>query len=85
MANNIFPEVSQYYVKLTYFKSNGKFYSSGSYVSDRTNLFEIWEEVSRLQKEGKLPGLIEGSTMPIVWVKVPQHPHRHPHLVINHE
>lgn len=72
-----------YYVKLIYFKSNGKFYSSGSYVSDQVMLFEIWEEVRLMQKEGRLPGLVDGAGMPIISVKVPQHPHKHPHLVID--
>lgn len=75
----------QYYVKLTYFKANGKFYSSGSYITDNMSLFQIWEEVRFFQQEGKLPGLIEGARMPIISVKVPQHQHKHPHLVIDKE
>lgn len=75
----------EYYVKLTYFKANGKFYSTGSYISTREQLFQIWEEVQLMQNEAKLPGLIEGARMPIIWVKVPMHPHRHPHLVIDRE
>lgn len=76
---------SRYYVKLIYFKASGKFYASGSYVSSMVNLFEIWEEVEQFQRDGKLPGLVEGARMPIIWVKVPMHPHRHPHLVIDPE
>jgi len=72
-----------YLVKLTYFKGNGKFYSKGKYNSEHTHLFEIWNEVSRMQKEGKLPDLVDGAGMPIVLVKVPRHPHRHPHLCID--
>jgi len=73
----------KYYVKLTYFREFGKYYSSGSYVSSKEHLFEIWKEIATMQKEKKLPGLIEGATFPIIWVKVPMHPHRHPHLVID--
>jgi hypothetical protein len=76
---------THYYVKLTYFKANGKFYSTASYVSTQPELFRIWEEVALMQSEGKLPGLVEGARMPIIWVKVPMHPHRHPHLVIDKE
>lgn len=72
-----------YYVKLIYFKGNGKFYSSGSYVSEKEHLFEIWDEVAQMQREGHLPGLVSGAGMPVVSVKVPQHPHKHPHLVVN--
>lgn len=74
-----------YYVKLIYFKANGKFYSSGSYVSNNEALHQIWEEVRYFQKERKLPGLVEGAQMPLIWVKVPQHPHMHPHLVVDPE
>ena len=74
-----------YYVKLTYFKNNGKYYSSSSYLSTKSELFEIWEEVKDMQMWGKLPGLIDGAGMPIVSVRVPQHPNRHPHLVIERE
>jgi len=72
-----------YYVKLIYFKGNGKYYTSSSYVTEHTELFRIWEEVARLQEAAKLPGLIEGARMPIIWVKVPMHPNRHPHLVVD--
>jgi hypothetical protein len=74
-----------YYVKLTYFKGNGKFYSSGSYVSNLDSLHSIWSEVEGMQMRGELPGLVPGAGMPIISVKVPQHPHKHPHLVINRE
>lgn len=75
----------QYYVKLIYFKANGKFYSSGSYLSNYTELFQIWDEVRRFQEVGRLPGLVVGAFMPIISVKVPMHPHKHPHLVIDPE
>lgn len=74
-----------FYVKLTYFRAHGKYYSSGSYVSKKEHLFEIWEEVAEMQRQRELPGLVVGATFPIIWVKVPMHPHRHPHLVVNDE
>jgi hypothetical protein len=75
--------MDMYYVKLTYFKGNGKFYSSGSYISEHVELYRIWEEVRRMQVDRKLPGLIPGSGMPFISVKVPQHPNKHPHLVVD--
>jgi len=74
-----------YHVNLTYFKSSGKYYCTGMYTSEQSALYEIWEEVKRMQNEGKLPGLIEGARMPIIQVKVRKHPHRHPHLIIDSE
>jgi hypothetical protein len=75
----------RYYVKLTYFRKQGKFYGTGSYVSEKEHLFEIWSEVEYMNLHGKLPGLVEGAQFPIISVKVPQHPHKHPHLVVNLE
>lgn len=72
-----------YYVKLTYFRSTGKYYSSGSFLTEREDLFDIWQEVEIMQREGKLPGLVEGAKKPIIWIKVPQHKNRHPHLIVN--
>ena len=81
-------------VKLTYFKPSGKYYSSGEYetkVADRPlgfprdfmgpALFEIWEEVARIKNEGRLPDLIEGHSNFTVLIDVPDHPHRHPHII----
>lgn len=71
-----------FYVKLTYFRKDGKFYASGSYCSDKDHLFEVWEEVDIMNQAGTLPGMREGARYPIISVKVPQHPHKHPHLVV---
>lgn len=68
--------------RLTYFRASGKFYSCGVYISKKEHLFDVWEEVATMQRQGKLPGLRDGATFPIIWVKVPQHPHQHPHLVV---
>lgn len=68
-------------VKLTYFKEGGKYYSSGSYISKRFALFEIWDEVKEMLREGKLPDLAEGTKEFTVLVEAPDHPHNHPHLI----
>jgi len=69
-------------VKLDYFRTAGKWYSSSEYQSSLVGLHEIWQEVSTMSHEGHLPGLVEGCSGFIVLVDVPDHPHRHPHLVI---
>ncbi len=73
-----------YAVQLDYFKRSGKWHAEGSYVSEHTSLNKIWAEVHRLRFSGKLPGLVEGNwhTDYIVSIDVPEHPHRHPHLII---
>lgn len=69
-------------VQLTYFKESGKYYSEGIYQSSQLHLWEIWDEVRELMKAGKLPGLVDGARMKFVLVDVPDHPHRHLHLLI---
>lgn len=69
-------------VKLTYYKSSGKFYSEGEYESSKEYLFEIWHEVRTMLEEENLPGLIKGHSQYIVQVEVPGHLYEHPHIVI---
>lgn len=70
-------------VKLTYFKPGGKYYSSGEYNTEVVALFEVWEEVRRFRRRGKLPGLIEGGGKDfIILVDAPEHQHNHPRLIV---
>jgi hypothetical protein len=71
-----------YKVKLDYFKRSGKWYSDGEYETEKSELFEIWEEVGEMAEKKRLPGLMEGHSDFVVLVSVPDHPHDHPHLVI---
>lgn len=68
-------------VQLTYFRLNGKFYTDGEYDTDVVHLFQIFEQVDRLRRERKLPGLKDGHSPFIVLVEVPDHPHDHPALL----
>lgn len=74
----------KYTVKLTYFRVDrpGSYYSEGQYVTDRSYIWEIWDEVEVLARRRALPGLIIGHSPYIVLVNIPGHPARHPHLVI---
>jgi hypothetical protein len=49
-------------VKLTYFKSSGKYYTSGEFESAHpaTHLWKIVDEVRELRGARRLPGLVEG-------------------------
>ncbi len=71
-----------YNVKLTYFKSGGKYYSSGEYQTKKKDLDDIWDEVRHMRSIRHLPGLAEGCSEFIVLIEVPDHPHKHPHLII---
>jgi hypothetical protein len=72
-------------VNLTYFKSSGKYYSEGSYEADHlpgTILQTFWEEVARMNREGRLPDLFQGHSPYFVLISIPEHPNNHPHLVV---
>ena len=69
-------------VELTYFSKGGKFRSEGHFYTEQTPLFRIWEMVGKMKRNGSLPGLVTGHSGYIVLVDVPEHPHRHPHLLI---
>ncbi len=61
-------------VELTYFKKGtGKYYSKSIYHTDETDMEDIYYDVSRKLKNGKLPGLSVGATDFIVLVNVPDH------------
>ena len=68
-------------VELTYFKPNGKYYASAEYSTQKDALFEIWREVTDFQRQGKLPGLVEGAVEFTTLINVPGHPHSCPHLI----
>ncbi len=69
-------------VKLTYFKDTGKYYSEGEYTSNKLQLFEIFSEVRQMLASGTRPGLVDGKNEFYAVVDVPEHPHRHPCLII---
>lgn len=81
-------------VHLNYFKPNGKHYASGEYDTavpvvelhhppgrSAPPLYRIFEEVAGLKAAKRLPGLREGHSEFIVLIDVPEHPHRHLHLL----
>jgi hypothetical protein len=70
-------------VQLTYFKDTGKFYGGGEYDTDKDALYEIWDEVREMIKQGIRPGLVEGCHEFHTLVNVPDHRHEHPRLILN--
>ena len=68
-------------VNITYFKPNGKYYSSAEHElpdSFLTNgLYEAWDAVMQLSPA---PGLISDGKDFIWLIEVPDHPHAHPTL-----
>lgn len=68
-------------VELIYYKRNGKYYCKGDYHTQKSNLLDIWNEVRELQQT-KAPGLEGDAKEFIISVMVPDHPFRHPHLIM---
>jgi hypothetical protein len=48
-----------YKVELQYFKSTGKYYTSGEYMSEQESVYDVFSEVRAMHKNGTLPGLTE--------------------------
>ena len=69
-------------VELEYFKQTGKFYTDGSYLTEKEHMSEIFDEVVQLKAARMLPGLIKGHSEFMVRVDVPEHPHNCPKLIV---
>lgn len=69
-----------YKVELQYFKQGGKFYTEGSYETDKEQMYEVSDEVRKMREEGKLPGIC-GSEW-IVYVSADEHPNGYPLLIL---
>jgi hypothetical protein len=69
-------------VDLTYFTITGKYYTDAEYETDKKDLWQIWDEVQEMMDVRCTPGLRRGHSLYIVLVDVPDHPNRHPHLVM---
>jgi hypothetical protein len=70
-------------VKLTYFKPNGKYYSSGDFwiTGLGVPMDEIFDLVEQKAVSQTLPGFEEGHGEFIVLVNVLRHPHNFPALI----
>ncbi len=69
-----------YKIKLTYFKQTGKYYSEGSYLTEKEQMFEISDEIKKMKNENKLPE-ISGSEW-IIYVDADNHPNGYPLLIL---
>lgn len=74
--------MSNWTVKLTYYKPSGKYYSEGEYVTSASRLLDVWNEVEKMINSSTLPGLATGGHgYFIVQVDVPECPQNHPHIM----
>lgn len=67
-------------VTLVYFKNNGSFYSTGDYDTEETVMYKIYDEVVKMKKENKLPG-ITGNDF-IIYIEVISN-NSYPMLILN--
>lgn len=68
----------QWEIRLTYFKPGGKFYASGTYMTERESFYEVIEEISQKLINGNRPGLCDGYGGFHVVVDASKHPHGYP-------
>lgn len=66
-------------VKLVYFKSRGKYYTSGEYQTEKHSFHELLDEIRGFMAEGTLPGLVTGCREFTVFLES-QEPWGVPHL-----
>lgn len=74
-----------YTAKLTYFKSNGKYYDQADLrVSSNLMPYQVADVLERRRTNGTLPGLIEGHTLNhyTIHVDIPEHPSNVPFLIM---
>ncbi len=68
-------------IKLTYFKRSGKYYTEGSYYSEKEYMYQIFEEVAELKENLQLPGLSSGDWEGIIHIYSDTHPNAYPGLI----
>jgi hypothetical protein len=69
-------------IKLTYFKRSGKYYSDGSYYSEKKYMWEIFDEVADMNANFLLPGLNSGDYWDgIIHIHSDTHPNAYPGLI----
>lgn len=71
--------MSKYQVLLTYFKPNGTYYSDSFYFTNHLTMFEIFEEVEKLESHPGLSCLHDG----LILIEVPDHPDNHPRIIFS--
>lgn len=72
----------EYLVRLTYFKTNGTYYSSAGYQTNKTNIVSIWQEVEDMCRDCRAPGINGDPQDFIVQIVVPGHRESFPKLII---
>ena len=70
-------------VTLTYFHfPRGKYYGSGVYRSSKQFVFEVFEEVSAMLEQRKLPGLVKNHSPYYVLVDCTEFENNYPGLIV---
>ena len=72
-------------VNLTYFKESGKYYSEGTCHSYELQMYEVIDGVRAMLDKGTRPGLVDckpGENEFYVVIRVKNHPHDYPALII---
>ena len=71
-----------YKITLTYFKSSGKYYTTGIYYTSEKDMWGVFDEVKDKQARGFLPDLVEGGGREfLIHVDASEHPNGYPALI----
>lgn len=65
-------------INLTYFKASGKYYTDGSYETDKEWMSDVFEEVKAMSQH---PGLQGRWTEGFIHVTSPDHPNSFPGII----
>ena len=68
-----------YEIELQYFKPSGKYYTSGTYSTSHIQMYKVHEEVEKMKKDNKLPG-ITGNEFTI-YINAEKHPNGLPIII----
>ena len=69
-----------YEIELQYFKTSGTYYSSGTYTTSLNAMYKVKEEIEKMKKDNKLPG-ITGNEF-IVYTNAEKHPNGFPIIIL---
>nr|MBW0155835.1 hypothetical protein [Candidatus Methylopumilus sp.] len=64
-----------------YFKRSGKYYTDGSYYSEKEWMHHIFDEVDDMKKNLRLPGLSSRDWDGIIHIYSDTHPNAYPGLI----
>lgn len=67
-----------YKITVTYFKPSGKYYSTGEYITQKSHMYEVFDEFRAMLQRGERPGLVDGHSGFTAILNCDEHPMGYP-------